>query len=693
MMKRRHPFFFALPVARLSSARLPRLHARAARRGPALVPALPLAALFLAALSLTACNLSLAADVTPPPGYRPPAVLAETQAVSGPLFPPMPPNPADGEPIYAEKCAPCHGPQGLGDGEQADALPNRPSALGDPALAREKTPAEWYAVVTNGNMERMMPPFNSLSDRERWDVAAYSLSLSIPGSQIEAGREIYAANCASCHGEQGMGDGPQAASLETQPAALANPEFMASRSTASFFETVSNGTPGGHPAFAGDLSEDERWAVSDYVRWISFAGGQTDLAVSAGLGSGTPSPEPESTEEAESATPPSGEDPAAGTAAPEGPALGVVRGQVTNASGGGLPGGAQVTLHGFDEMQLATTLTTTVGSEGSFIFEQVAMPEGRVFLVTLEYQGATYGSDVATVQPGSNEVELPVTVYETTSDTSALTVDRLHLFLEFLDEQTVRVIELYIVSNPTQQTIVAPAEGEPVLAYSLPEGAANLQFQEGALGERFVETPQGFGDTLAIRPGSGVYQVLFAYELPYDGRLELTHPVQLPVSALVVLAPEGGLNIKGENLQDAGVRPVEGASYHMYNGGSLAAGDSLELTITGKAGGSGVPALSTGSTTNLLIGAGVFGLVLVGAGLWLYRRNRTEEEEEPEEEDLPEAPLQEEDPEVLMDAILALDDRFQAGELPEGAYRQRRSDLKARLLEAQRGGGQDRPAE
>ena len=32
-----------------------------------------------------------------------------------------------------------------------------------------------------------------------------------------------------------------------------------------------------------------------------------------------------------------------------------------------------------------------------------------------------------------------------------------------------------------------------------------------------------------------------------------------------------------------------------------------------------------------------------------------------------------------MDAIIALDDQYQAGELPEDAYRQRRAELKERL--------------
>ena len=40
-----------------------------------------------------------------------------------------------------------------------------------------------------------------------------------------------------------------------------------------------------------------------------------------------------------------------------------------------------------------------------------------------------------------------------------------------------------------------------------------------------------------------------------------------------------------------------------------------------------------------------------------------------------------ESPEDLMDAIIALDELYKAGDIPEGAYHERRADLKARLRE------------
>lgn len=93
--------------------------------------------------------------------------------------------------------------------------------------------------------------------------------------------------------------------------------------------------------------------------------------------------------------------------------------------------------------------------------------------------------------------------------------------------------------------------------------------------------------------------------------------------------------------------------------------------------------LSTGSTSNLLVGVGALGVALVAAGVYLYRRSqRLGDEEEWIDEQAPASMEgEEEDADTLMDAILALDDLYKAGELPEEAYLQRRAELKARLRE------------
>jgi hypothetical protein len=219
------------------------------------------------------------------------------------------------------------------------------------------------------------------------------------------------------------------------------------------------------------------------------------------------------------------------------------------------------------------------------------------------------------------------------------------------------------------------------VTFKLPAGAANLEFQDGALGGRYIQTSDGFGDTAPVRPGAGAYQVLFAYEMPYDRKLDLALPISMPVGAVVVLVPEGSIKIKSDRVQDQGTRDVQGTQYHTYSSGALKQGDELNLTVTGNASGSS-PSLTTSSTTSLVIGLGTFGLALILAGIWLFRRNRANAPVEAAGgRSTPAGEPAAENAQTLMDAILALDDLYQEGKLPEEAYRQRRAALKARLKE------------
>ena len=71
-------------------------------------------------------------------------------------------------------------------------------------------------------------------------------------------------------------------------------------------------------------------------------------------------------------------------------------------------------------------------------------------------------------------------------------------------------------------------------------------------------------------------------------------------------------------------------------------------------------------------------LLLILAGVWLFIRDRKRkdvEEVDEEEEEVGEF----EDPESLMDAIIALDDLHRAGKLSDEAYQQRRNELKEAL--------------
>jgi mono/diheme cytochrome c family protein len=615
--------------------------------------------LILLLTAVVASGCSLAGDITPPPE------VATAQSAQAQTAPPAPetgqpaappqtaPDVSAGEALYLERCAACHGPAGLGDGSQAAALSIPPTALGDPEIAQGVTGAAWYDVVTRGRIDRFMPPFVSLSDQQRWDVVAYALTLGTAQPAAQQGAAIFQAQCAVCHGDRGQGGeiGP----LLTDPAQLAE------RSLAATVALIGEGR-GQMPPFAGRLSLDEQLAVAAFVRSLAFASAPAAPAPTAW-------PQPTAASAGTAAPTAEGETPAVSgpTAEPALPVTATIRGTVTNATPAGkIPDGLKVTLKGYDGDLEALSQEGRLDASGAFAFDAIEIVPGRLFVVLAEHQGLSYASEVAHLLPAQASLDLPITIHDATESTQDLVVERLHTLFDFSIEGAVRVIELWVLSNAGDTTI-APPDG---IAVTLPEGATDLQFENGIVGQRFLPTETGFVDMDPIGPGQGSGELVFSYSLPYERRLDFEQPVNYPVRAVVMLSPEPGPKLQADGLQDMGEREISTGVIRSYGLGPLAAGESLRVTLSGR------PAASsaTGSlppNLGIAIGLAAVGLALIAAGLFWFRPRR--ETPEPQGQEASER-------EERLDAIARLDDEFEAGRIAEADYHSQREALKRSLL-------------
>ena len=117
-----------------------------------------------------------------------------------------------------------------------------------------------------------MPAFTSLTDRQRWDVVAYLYDLSANPVSFAKGAAVFQENCSRCHGPDGAGKGPDARvdALGKMPD-FTSQENMANKTADGFFQTISNGEIPAMPGFAETLSEEDRWALTDYLRSLTFA--------------------------------------------------------------------------------------------------------------------------------------------------------------------------------------------------------------------------------------------------------------------------------------------------------------------------------------------------------------------------------------------------------------------------------------
>jgi mono/diheme cytochrome c family protein len=91
------------------------------------------------------------------------------------------------------------------------------------------------------------------------------------GAAIAKGQDLFFRYCKTCHGDEGLGDGPAAASLDPRPAPLATNQN--GLSDAYLFWRISEGGAGapfnsGMPPWKSALSEDEIWMLISFIRTL-----------------------------------------------------------------------------------------------------------------------------------------------------------------------------------------------------------------------------------------------------------------------------------------------------------------------------------------------------------------------------------------------------------------------------------------
>jgi len=121
---------------------------------------------------------------------QPLPIPARSIPIEGPVFIPgmgVPKNPvpadqvslARGAQLFSIHCSMCHGAAGLGNGQLAAFLANKPANLSLP-VTQTKSDSALFLFITNG-VEGRMPALNeNLTVRERWDVINFLRTLVAP---------------------------------------------------------------------------------------------------------------------------------------------------------------------------------------------------------------------------------------------------------------------------------------------------------------------------------------------------------------------------------------------------------------------------------------------------------------------------------------------------------------------------------
>lgn len=601
--------------------------------------------------SLSACGMSLASDITPPPNYQSP--VNQKPVVQTTVSPLVPPSLRNGKVIYADKCADCHGPSGKGDGAQADQLPVAVAPIGDPEFAKNARPSDWYQIITVGNLENFMPGFSSLTDRERWDVTAYALSLSTTKQDLALGEQVFSKHCADCHqvnNNEGIVD-------------FTSPEGLSDLSLVEIDMIIQKGNGSTMSGFEGVLSDEEIWSAATMIRRLSFDASGELLTME---NNSEPNFTGDNVQEEVGTVPVDQFS---------------IKGNLGNVET--ISPEQTVLLVGYDGMEQAIQMEAPVNADGGYEFLDLEYVDGRVYQILAMINNIQHSSEVFhnPVVDENGFVDIPVKVMASTTDTSKVYAERMHVFFEFVDPDTLQVVELLIIQNSSDLVIVPKDPNTPVINYQLPEGAANLQFEQGAIGDRYILTDTGFGDLQPIEPNIPK-QFLYAYNLPYENKMSLEIDLPMDVEASIVMLPAGvGVEIESDQLSFTREQSMQGTAIRTYSSGKLSKDETITLNFQGKYKPSvDISGVETSDTTGIIVGSVVL-LAALGFGIIFLRRKKnpiTTEEfvEEP-------SSIHENEIDDLLDAVIALDEAHLKGELPEEAYHNRRQEITQRIAKLQ----------
>lgn len=140
---------------------------------------------------------------------------------------------------------------------------------------------------------------NGMMERHHAEIPTEYAGLTnpIPGDKesLERGSELYTVNCASCHGDGGMGDGPAGSALDPAPSPIAHSSQMMADDYL-FWRISEGGVPFGTSMPAWTIfDEQSRWDLVNYMRAL----GDGTVQPVSGMGGAAYDPEIQAAQQAE----------------------------------------------------------------------------------------------------------------------------------------------------------------------------------------------------------------------------------------------------------------------------------------------------------------------------------------------------------------------------------------------------------
>ncbi len=252
-------------------------------------------------------------------------------------------------------------------------------------------------------------------------------------------------------------------------------------------------------------------------------------------------------------------------------------GTVTNGTSDRPVAGVPVTLHLYSQQTELSTSTATTNGAGAVTF---ATPGSGVtdYQLTADYKGTTFRT--AVLPASGAPADVPLTVYEPTDDPGHVVLTD---WIVWLDEEGTGAAIQHDLQwrNSSKKAYVGSGPGGTgriVTQVPVQPGATDFQF----LG-LFLEAPgsvQGstFVDSAPLPPGTSQATLRYATATPGT----LTFPIQFPTTNFQFFAPDG-VSVTSDGLTLAGQITDRDITYQVYEAHDLSARDRIQVSLSGLA--------------------------------------------------------------------------------------------------------------
>jgi len=352
---------------------------------------------------------------------------------------------------------------------------------------------------------------------------------------------------------------------------------------------------------------------------------------------------------------------------------GSIKGKVTNGTiGFKVPKNITVELSRYFKNQQDSKfkLKTKTNKNGYFSFKNVPPDPNAYYQPTVLYKAVSYTGKAAVITTEKQTVKSNVKIYEPTKNDSLLSVS-MHHFLISPAEGFISIKEVLLIENPGDRTYVGsiPTKSGKFITinYKLPKNSTNISLGSGLMSCCVEPDAGGFYDTMEIQPGKK--QIAFSYRIKaLKKQISFTKQVTLPTKEFDVLLYGSNAVLTGTGLREMQTQKFKNTDIKRFTAYNLKAGQRIALNLAGL----------TGTPTNWsnFILAGIVAILLL-TGIFIYFKQKKDKTVKLQTDSV--EIIDDEEKEIIIQKIIALDEKFEAGELEEKEYSSKRKKLKNKL--------------